>query len=46
MNNFDFLKESTEEFEKGTYAFFDHEKGWTQRRKNDFTFKYQYLEDE
>jgi len=36
-----------DEYEQGTYAFFDFEPGgWCQRRKSDFTFKYSYLEDE
>jgi len=38
---------TNEEYEQGTYAFFDFEPGgWCQRRKSDFTFKYSYLEDE
>lgn len=34
------------EFEQGTYRFFDFEGAWAQRRKPNFTFEYQYLEDE
>lgn len=39
-------KESTEEYESGAYLYFDYENGWCQRIKNDFVFKYTYLEDE
>jgi CCR4-NOT transcription complex subunit 3 len=39
-------KESTDEFESGAYLYFDYENGWCQRIKNDFVFKYTYLEDE
>lgn len=39
-------KNTTDEFEQGAYIYFDYESGWCQRIKNDFTFKYQYLEDE
>ncbi|KAL4502352.1 hypothetical protein ABPG72_011939 [Tetrahymena utriculariae] len=35
-----------EEYEQGTYVIFDYEKGWIQRKKVDFNFKYTYLEDE
>ncbi|ANB15392.1 CCR4-NOT core subunit NOT3 [Sugiyamaella lignohabitans] len=34
------------EFEQGTYRFFDFEGSWMQRRKANFKFEYQYLEDE
>uniref|UniRef100_A0A915ILU2 NOT2/NOT3/NOT5 C-terminal domain-containing protein n=1 Tax=Romanomermis culicivorax TaxID=13658 RepID=A0A915ILU2_ROMCU len=37
-------KTITEEFEQGTYIYFDFEK-WAQRRKEGFTFEYRYLED-
>lgn len=38
---------TNEDYEQGTYAFFDFEPGgWCQRRKSDFTFKYSYLEDD
>lgn len=33
-----------EDFEQGTYIFFDFEK-WGQRKKDGFTFEYRYLED-
>ena len=39
-------KQTTDEFEQGAYIYFDYESGWCQRIKNDFTFKYTYLEDE
>lgn len=41
------LKEPTvinDEFEKGTYIFFDYEH-WRTRTKHEFKFEYQYLED-
>jgi CCR4-NOT transcription complex subunit 3 len=34
------------EYEQGTYRFFDFEGSWMQRRKTNFKFEYQYLEDE
>lgn len=34
------------DFERGTYVYFDHQSGWCQRVKSDFTFEYQFLEDE
>ncbi|XP_072167685.1 CCR4-NOT transcription complex subunit 3-like [Diadema setosum] len=37
-------KTITEEFEQGTYIYFDYEK-WGQRKKEGFTFEYRYLED-
>ncbi|RAL06119.1 CCR4-NOT transcription complex, subunit 3 [Aspergillus ibericus CBS 121593] len=39
-------KTITEEFEQGTYRFFDYESTWMNRRKADFKFVYKYLEDE
>ncbi|KAJ5711212.1 hypothetical protein N7488_005368 [Penicillium malachiteum] len=39
-------KNITEEFEQGTYRFFDYESTWMNRRKADFKFVYKYLEDE
>jgi CCR4-NOT transcription complex subunit 3 len=39
-------KVTTDEFEQGTYVYFDYETGWCQRIKSDFTFEYTYLEDE
>eukprot|EP01059_Diplonema_ambulator_P021112 TRINITY_DN35131_c0_g1_i1.p1 TRINITY_DN35131_c0_g1~~TRINITY_DN35131_c0_g1_i1.p1 ORF type:complete len:152 (+),score=31.93 TRINITY_DN35131_c0_g1_i1:120-575(+) len=35
-----------DEFEQGSYIFFDFEDGWQQRLRKDFTFKYCFLEDE
>lgn len=34
------------DYERGAYVYFDHDSGWCQRIKTDFTFEYQYLEDE
>ncbi|KAI6215242.1 hypothetical protein M3Y94_00362900 [Aphelenchoides besseyi] len=34
----------TDEYERGSYLMFDYEK-WTQRKMEDFTFEYKYLED-
>lgn len=34
------------EFEQGTYRYFDFEGLWLQRRKSNFKFEYSYLEDE
>ncbi|KAK4100070.1 hypothetical protein N658DRAFT_497784 [Parathielavia hyrcaniae] len=39
-------KSITEEFEQGTYRFFDYESTWMNRRKADFKFAYKFLEDE
>jgi CCR4-NOT transcription complex subunit 3 len=39
-------KQKSPDFEKGKYKFFDKETGWIERKKSDFTFKYQYLENE
>mmetsp|Transcript_27005 Transcript_27005/g.80973 ORF Transcript_27005/g.80973 Transcript_27005/m.80973 type:complete len:706 (-) Transcript_27005:95-2212(-) len=39
-------KVTTDEFEQGTYVYFDYETGWCQRIKSDFTFEYTFLEDE
>lgn len=39
-------KVTTDEYEQGTYVYFDYETGWCQRIKRDFTFEYSYLEDE
>ncbi|XP_015786468.1 CCR4-NOT transcription complex subunit 3 isoform X2 [Tetranychus urticae] len=37
-------KTITDEYEQGTYVYFDYEK-WGQRKKEHFTFEYRYLED-
>ncbi|KAK5117033.1 hypothetical protein LTR62_006754 [Meristemomyces frigidus] len=39
-------KSITEEFEQGTYRFFDYESTWMNRRKQEFKFAYKYLEDD
>ncbi|KAK7380649.1 hypothetical protein VNO78_33164 [Psophocarpus tetragonolobus] len=46
-------KVATDEYEQGTYVYFDFhianddlQHGWCQRIKTDFTFEYNYLEDE
>lgn len=39
-------KVATQEFEEGTYLYFDYDAGWTQRIKSDFKFEYGFLEDE
>ncbi|KAL7078783.1 hypothetical protein ACQ4LE_001934 [Meloidogyne hapla] len=37
-------KQITDDYEQGTYVYFDFEK-WVQRKKEQFTFEYKYLED-
>ncbi|KAK4306809.1 hypothetical protein Pmani_021394 [Petrolisthes manimaculis] len=37
-------KAITDEYEQGTYIYFDYE-NWGQRKKENFTFEYRYLED-
>ncbi|KAM3075087.1 general negative regulator of transcription subunit 5 [Clarireedia jacksonii] len=39
-------KTITEEYEQGTYRFFDYESTWMNRRKADFKFIYKFLEDD
>lgn len=39
-------KVTTDEFEQGTYVYFDYESGWCQRIKSEFKFEYAFLEDE
>lgn len=39
-------KVATQEFEEGTYLYFDYDAGWSQRIKSDFKFEYGFLEDE
>ncbi|KAJ6744216.1 hypothetical protein OIU79_030524 [Salix purpurea] len=45
-------KVTTDEYEQGTYVYFDFhvgnedKQGWCQRIKTEFTFQYNYLEDE
>mmetsp|Transcript_13166 Transcript_13166/g.18939 ORF Transcript_13166/g.18939 Transcript_13166/m.18939 type:complete len:448 (-) Transcript_13166:1537-2880(-) len=38
-------KVTTDEYEQGTYVYFDYETGWCQRLKGDFRFDYSFLED-
>lgn len=35
-----------EDYEVGSYVYFDFETSWGQRIKENFTFEYKYLEDE
>ncbi|RKP05317.1 Not1 N-terminal domain, CCR4-Not complex component-domain-containing protein [Thamnocephalis sphaerospora] len=35
----------TDEYEMGTYIYFDYEGAWCQRKKTEFRFEYRYLED-
>ncbi|KAL2916791.1 general negative regulator of transcription subunit 5 [Polyrhizophydium stewartii] len=39
-------KSATDEYEQGTYVYFDYEDAWCQRKKADFRFEYKFLEDE
>ena len=39
-------KVTAEDYEQGTYVYFDYETGWCQRIKSEFTFEYGFLEDE
>ena len=38
-------KITTDEYEQGTYVYFDYETGWCTRIKTDFRFEYSFLED-
>ena len=38
-------KIASEDYEEGTYVYFDYESGWCQRIKSEFKFEYAYLED-
>jgi CCR4-NOT transcriptional regulation complex NOT5 subunit len=38
-------KQTTNEYELGTYVYFDYEQDWCQRIKSGFRFEYEYLED-
>lgn len=44
FQRFEEPKVITDEYEMGTYVYFDFEK-WGQRKKEGFTFEYKYLED-
>lgn len=35
----------TEDYEQGSYMFFDYDTTWSIRKKSDFTFEYKYLEN-
>ncbi|RCH87279.1 proteinral negative regulator of transcription subunit 5 [Rhizopus azygosporus] len=35
----------TDDYEQGTYIYFDYENAWCQRKKTEFRFEYRYLED-
>ncbi|KAJ2450483.1 general negative regulator of transcription subunit 5 [Coemansia sp. RSA 2336] len=35
----------TDDYEQGTYIYFDYESAWCQRKKSEFRFEYQFLED-
>ncbi|KAK3823549.1 MAG: Not1 N-terminal domain, CCR4-Not complex component-domain-containing protein [Benniella sp.] len=35
----------TDDYEQGTYIYFDYEGAWCQRKKTDFRFEYKFLED-
>ncbi|KAF9122704.1 proteinral negative regulator of transcription subunit 5 [Mortierella sp. 14UC] len=39
-------KAITDDYEQGTYIYFDYEGAWCQRKKTDFRFEYKFLEDE
>ena len=39
-------KLTSDEYETGTYVYFDYESGWCQRIKAEFTFEYRHLECE
>ncbi|KAI9361217.1 Not1 N-terminal domain, CCR4-Not complex component-domain-containing protein [Zopfochytrium polystomum] len=39
-------KAITDEYEQGTYVYFDYEGSWSQRKKTDFRFDYKWLEDD
>lgn len=38
-------KTITDDYEQGTYIYFDYEGAWCQRKKTDFRFEYKFLED-
>ena len=39
-------KVTTEQYEQGTYVYFDYDKDWDKQVKANFTFEYSFLEDE
>ncbi|KAI9328723.1 Not1 N-terminal domain, CCR4-Not complex component-domain-containing protein [Obelidium mucronatum] len=46
FQRFEEPKAITDEYEQGTYVYFDYEGSWCQRKKLDFRFDYKWLEDE
>ncbi|KAJ3271145.1 general negative regulator of transcription subunit 5 [Terramyces sp. JEL0728] len=38
--------DANEQYEQGTYIYFDYESSWTQKKKTNFKFEYKYLEDD
>ncbi|KAJ3325696.1 general negative regulator of transcription subunit 5 [Boothiomyces sp. JEL0866] len=38
--------EVNDQYEQGTYVYFDYENAWTQKKKTNFKFEYKYLEDD
>ncbi|KAJ3081456.1 general negative regulator of transcription subunit 5 [Rhizoclosmatium hyalinum] len=46
FQRFEEPKAITDEYEQGTYVYFDYEGSWCQRKKMDFRFDYKWLEDE
>ena len=36
----------TDDFEQGTYLYFDFESSWCQRKKSEFIFEYKFLEED
>ncbi|KAJ3021226.1 UNVERIFIED_CONTAM: general negative regulator of transcription subunit 5 [Siphonaria sp. JEL0065] len=46
FQRFEEPKAITDEYEQGTYIYFDCEGSWCQRKKLDFRFDYKWLEDE
>ncbi|PVU97430.1 hypothetical protein BB561_000534 [Smittium simulii] len=44
FRRFDEPSQITDEYEKGTYLYFDYEGSWSQKKKTEFVFEYQYLD--
>ena len=36
---------TTEEYEQGTYVYFDYDKEWDKQIRGNFTFEYSFLEE-
>ncbi|KAJ2464707.1 general negative regulator of transcription subunit 5, partial [Coemansia sp. RSA 2320] len=45
FQRYDEPSDITDDYEQGTYIYFDYEGAWCQRKKSEFRFEYQYLED-